>query len=110
MQQLSAEWLRQSFIRGRVQVQFKYSSGEESSSILALDHNQLDQALQSLHYASSQNIPFEANAALLLDLTKILQDNKSPTAWEDLEPTVEKAFRSALDDINSMRCREEYSQ
>ena len=107
MQQLSAEWLRQSFIRGRVQVQFKYSSGEESSSILALDHNQLDQALQSLrNYASSQNIPFEANAALLLDLTKILQDNKSPTAWEDLEPTVEKAFRSALDDINSMRCRE----
>ena len=43
---------------------------------------------------------------LLLDLTKILQDNKSPTAWKDLEPTVEKAFKSAPKDINSMRCRE----
>lgn len=107
MQQLSAEWLRQSFSRGRVQVQFTFNSSKESSSSLSLDHGQLDVTLQSLRdYASSQNIQFEADASLLLDLAKMLQDSKTPTDWKDLEPTVRIAFNSALDDINSMRIQE----
>ena len=107
MQQSSTEWLREGFTRGRVQVQFKYSEGDEPSSAISIDHGQLDQALQSLRdYASTQDIAFEADATLLLSLSKMLQENKAPTDWKKLEPTVRTAFNHAMEDINSMRSRE----
>ncbi|MGC6455187.1 MAG: YicC/YloC family endoribonuclease [Coraliomargaritaceae bacterium] len=107
MQQSSADWLREGFTRGRVQVQFKYNTENESSSVISINHDQLNQALQALRdYASTQGIPFEPDATLLLSLSKMLQENKVPTDWKALEPTVRTAFNRAMEDIKSMRSRE----
>ena len=107
IQQKCIEWLDGSYTRGRLQIQFKVTVKHEQSSPLMLDHERLDGALQAIQdYASKRNIEYKPNAKLLLDLSKVLKEEKNPTEWKDLEKAAEGAFKSALSEIHAMRERE----
>lgn len=107
MEQRCTEWLRKHFARGRVQVQFKLSTGKSQSGALVLDHEQIDSAIENLRaYAESRSLQFEPDSNLLLQLARMLQENPEPADWKDIETTVRSAFDTALQDIQSMRERE----
>ena len=52
------------------------------------------------------DLPFEVNSALLVELAKLVKDSGSLPDWKDLESSIETAFKQALADIDAMRERE----
>lgn len=107
LDQRCTEWLKQSYQRGRVNVQIKVESTEGSQSGLTWNRQSMDEAIAGLRtYAEQNNLPFEVNSALLLDLAKTLKDSGSLPDWKEIESSIETAFKEALTDIDAMRERE----
>ena len=107
LDQRCTEWLKQSYQRGRVNVQIKVESTEGSQSGLTWNPQSMDEAIAGLRtYAEQNNLPFEVNSALLLDLAKTLKDSGSLPDWKEIESSIETAFKEALTDIDAMRERE----
>ncbi len=107
LDQRCTEWLKQSYQRGRVNVQIKVESTEGSQSGLCWNTQSMDEAIAGLRsYAEQNGLPFEVNGALLLDLAKTLKDSGSLPDWKDIESSIETAFKEALTDIDAMRERE----
>ena len=107
LDQRCTEWLKQSYQRGRVNVQIKVESTEGSQSGLSWNRQSMDEAIAGLRsYAEQNNLSFEVNSALLLDLAKTLKDSGSLPDWEEIESSIEAAFKQALADIDAMRGRE----
>ncbi len=99
-------WLRGGVQRGRINVQLKIESGEgaASNSGLNWDEPSLDASIQQLReYAEKNELPFEVNSSFLLNLAKTLKEDSSLPDWKTVERTLEAAFKTALDDLNSMR-------
>ncbi len=107
LDQRCTEWLKQSYQRGRVNVQIKVESTEGSQSGLSWNRQSMDEAIAGLRsYAEQNNLSFEVNSALLLDLAKTLKDSGSLPDWKEIESSIEAAFKQALADIDAMRGRE----
>lgn len=107
LDQRCTEWLKQSYQRGRVNVQIKVESTVGSQSGLCWNTQSMDEAIAGLRsYAEQNGLPFEVNSALLLDLAKTLKDSGSLPDWKDIESSIETAFKEALTDIDAMRERE----
>ena len=104
MEQRCTEWLNGRFVRGRVQIHFKLTADKSQGNALAIDQERLDSSVESLRqYTDSRGLPFEPDAALLLQLAKMLQENPEPPEGQVLEPVAQRAFEAALNDIEAMR-------
>ena len=100
-------WLKNSFQRGRLNVQIKVESTRENSSALVFDPENMDQSLEQLRsYAESRNIAFEINSQLLLSLAKTIENNIRLPDWKLLQGTIKPAFDQALGELDAMRSRE----
>ncbi|MEM8868349.1 MAG: YicC/YloC family endoribonuclease [Verrucomicrobiota bacterium] len=98
------EWLKAVYSRGRVNVQIKASTEAKESLSLNWTREAMKENLERLRrFAESENIPFEVNSHLLLDLAKQLKDSSSLPGWETIEPTIATAFQAALAQITTMR-------
>ena len=90
-----------------VNVQIKAESTGSSQSGLTWNTQSMDEAIAGLRgYAEQNDLPFEVNSALLLELAKLVKDSGSLPDWKDLESSIETAFKQALADIDAMRERE----
>jgi uncharacterized protein (TIGR00255 family) len=108
-EQTCLAWLRKGVLRGRINVQLKIESSQRANSESGLnwDEASLDAGIQQLRqYAEKNNFPFEVNSDFLLNLAKTLKKDSALPEWKAIESTLETAFKTALDDLNSMR-REE---
>jgi len=104
LEQQCQEWLRGAFTRGRVNVQLKASSGNGAEGVLSLSEPALDRSLEALRsYAARRDIPFEPDAALLLELARTLRDHSGLPDWKDHEAAIREAFEAALADLTKMR-------
>lgn len=101
-------WVRETFQRGRLNIQLKVESTQNTSAGFKLNPESMDNSIEQLRsYAKSRNIDFELNGPLLLDLAKILKENTSlPDDWRALQDPIRSAFEQALAEINAMRSRE----
>ena len=107
LEQRCGEWLKGQFERGRVQIQVKVTSIGADDDGLAWDETRVGQALDRLEaFAKTRNLPFEADARLLFDLSQNLRDAGGLPSWHELESELGAAFSDALADLNSMRDRE----
>ena len=107
LDQCCNEWLRGSYERGRVNVQFKVESTAGKQSGLIYNTEAMDEVIECLRgYADERELPFEVDGRLLLDLAKTLKDNSGLPDWREIEMPIKTAFDQALADINSMRTRE----
>lgn len=107
LEQRCNEWLKDGFQRGRVNIQIKVTSTEGEQYGLTWDNRALGETLERLTaFAKSHDLPFEPDAAVLVDLAKSLKDSSGLPDWTELEETIKAAFDQALADINSMRSQE----
>lgn len=107
LEQRCNDWLKGGFQRGRVNIQIKVTSNEGEQHGLTWDNRALDETLQRFKaFATSRDLPFEPDAAVLVDLAKSLKDSGGLPDWTEVEATIQAAFEQALGDINSMRSQE----
>jgi len=99
-----AQWLGGRIQRGRVQVQVKVELANDDDSGFAIDHASMKQQLESLRgFAVAENIPFNPDAQLILELAKTVQTGKGIPAWQELEAEINAAFKAALKGVCEMR-------
>ena len=100
-------WLKDVFLRGRLNIQLKVESTENKSSGLTFSSESMDNSIEQLrNYAKSRNIPFEINSELLLSLTKTLKENTCLPDWRLLKSSIQSAFKQALKELDAMRSKE----
>ena len=101
------EWVRDRFQRGRLQLQVKLRETTRDPDGFGWESDLLKRHLERLRrFAEAENIPFEPDAALLLELAKILKDSSSIPDWRELEPTLQSVVGSALEALDTMRDEE----
>ena len=101
------EWIKPSFLRGRVNVQIKVESTEGSQDGLVWSPKTMDESVERLRkYAESRQLAFNVDSRLLLDLAKCLKDSSSLPDWREIETPLRAALNQALKDINEMRSNE----
>ncbi len=107
LDQQCKDWLKETFQRGRVNIQIKAESTEGAQSGLAWSAQSMNESLERLRsFAESQNIPFAVDSHVLLDLAKTLKDSTALPDWREIEAPIKSAFDTALADIDSMRINE----
>lgn len=101
---LCNDFIKQSFQRGRVNVQIKVESTEGAQDGLNWNDASLKTGIERLQrFASSNNYPFEINSQLILDVAKSLKDSGGLPDWKTLQGAIESALKDALADIDQMR-------
>ena len=107
LDQQCKDWLKETFQRGRVNIQIKAESTEGAQSGLAWSAQSMNESLDRLRsFAESQNIPFAVDSHVLLDLAKTLKDSTALPDWREIEAPIKSAFDTALADIDTMRINE----
>ena len=101
------EWINDAFQRGRVNVQIKVESAQDSSDSLAMNTDAMAESLNNLKaFAEAQGFDFKPDSSLILDLARSVKDRSSLPDWKELKDALQEAFRAALADINAMRLHE----
>tara|TARA_B100000989_G_scaffold138077_1_gene102642 strand:+ start:791 stop:1672 length:882 start_codon:yes stop_codon:yes gene_type:complete len=101
------EWINNAFQRGRVNVQIKVESAQDSSDSLAMNTDAMAESLNNLKaFAEAQGFDFTPDSSLILDLARLVKDRSSLPDWKELKDALNEAFRLALADINAMRMQE----
>ncbi len=101
------EWINDAFQRGRVNVQIKVESAQDSSDSLAMNTDAMAESLNNLKaFAEAQGFDFKPDSSLILDLARSVKDRSSLPDWKELKDVLQEAFRLALADINAMRMQE----
>ena len=101
------EWINDAFKRGRVNVQIKVESAQDSSGSLAMNTDAMAESLNNLKaFAEAQGFDFTPDSSLILDLARSVKDRSSLPDWKELKDALQEAFRVALADINAMRMQE----
>ena len=104
---ICCEWINGAFQRGRVNVQIKVESAQDSNDSLAMNTDAMTKSLNNLKaFAEAQGFDFIPDSSLILDLARSVKDTNSLPDWKDLKDALQEAFRLALTDINAMRLQE----
>ena len=104
---ICSEWINGAFQRGRVNVQIKVESTQESSDSLVMNTDAMAESLNNLKaFAEAQGFDFTPDSSLLLDLARSVKDRSSLPDWKELKNALQEALRVALADINAMRLHE----
>ncbi len=99
-----AEWAKGRVERGRLQVQLKLESDEDSGGGLPWNEPAMEKALERLRaFAEKQGLRFEADGRLILELARSLKDEGGLPDQAAIETDIRKAFDAALADLNQMR-------
>lgn len=100
-------WLKDTFQRGRLNVQLRVESTESVASGLEWSSESMDRSLEQLRgYAESRSFDFQVDSHLLLSLTKLLKEDTHLPDWQTLQETIHSAFDQALTELNTMRASE----
>jgi uncharacterized protein (TIGR00255 family) len=101
------EWINDAFQRGRVNVQIKVESAQDSSDSLVMNTDAMAESLNNLKaFAEAQGFDFTPDSSLILDLARSVKNRSSLPDWKELKDALQEAFRVALADINAMRLLE----
>lgn len=104
---ICSEWINDAFQRGRVNVQIKVESTQDSSDSLAMNTDAMAESLNNLKaFAEAQGFDFTPDSSLILDLARSVKDRSSLPDWKELKNALQEALRVALADINAMRLHE----
>ena len=104
---ICSEWINDAFQRGRVNVQIKVESTQNSSESLVMNTDAMAESLNNLKaFAEEQGFDFTPDCSLILDLARSLKDRSSLPDWKELKDALREAFKVALADINAMRLHE----
>lgn len=104
---ICSEWINDAFQRGRVNVQIKVESAQDSSDSLVMNTDAMAESLNNLKaFAEAQGFDFTPDSSLILDLARSVKDRSSLPDWKELKDELQEAFRVALADINAMRLQE----
>jgi uncharacterized protein (TIGR00255 family) len=104
---ICSEWINDAFQRGRVNVQIKVESAQDSNDSLAMNTDAMAESLNNLKaFAQAQGFDFTPDSSLILDLARSVKDSSSLPDWKELKDTLQEAFKLALADINAMRLQE----
>ena len=104
---ICSEWINGAFQRGRVNVQIKVESAQDSNDSLAMNTDAMAESLNNLKaFAQAQGFDFTPDSSLILDLARSVKDSSSLPDWKELKDTLQEAFKLALADINAMRLQE----
>mgnify|MGYP001424903294 FL=1 len=104
---ICSEWVNDAFQRGRVNVQIKLESTQDSSDSLVMNTDAMAESLNNLKaFAEAQGFDFTPDSSLILDLARSVKDRSSLPDWKELKDELQEAFRVALADINAMRLQE----
>ena len=104
---ICSEWINDAFQRGRVNVQIKVESAQDSSDSLVMNTDAMAESLNNLKaFAEAQGFDFTPDSSLLLDPARTVKDRSSLPDWKELKDELQEAFRVALADINAMRLQE----
>ena len=104
---ICSEWINDAFQRGRVNVQIKVESAQDSSDSLVMNTDAMAESLNNLKaFAKAQGFDFTPDSSLILDLARSVKDRSSLPDWKELKDALQEAFRVALADINAMRLQE----
>ena len=104
---ICSEWINDAFQRGRVNVQIKVESTQDSSDLLVMNTDAMAESLNNLRaFAEAQGFDFTPDSSLILDLARSVKDRSSLPDWKELKNALQEAFRVALADINAMRLQE----
>ena len=104
---ICSEWINDAFQRGRVNVQIKVESAQDSSDSLVMNADAMAESLNNLKaFAEAQGFDFTPDSSLILDLARSVKDRSSLPDWKELKDELQEAFRVALADINAMRLQE----
>ena len=104
---ICSEWINDAFQRGRVNVQIKVESTQNSSESLVMNTDAMAESLNNLKaFAEAQGFDFKPDSSLILDLARSVKDRSSLPDWKELKDALQEAFRLALADINAMRMQE----
>lgn len=98
------EFIKQSFQRGRVNVQIKVESTDGATDGLNWNDANLNTGIKRLQkFAESHGYPFAVDSHLILDVAKSLKDSGGLPDWRELQEPIEAALKQALADIDQMR-------
>lgn len=101
------EWVKGQFERGRLNVSIKAKSSESDENGLGWNVCQMEQTLNQLKdFAEKNDIPLNADGALILKIAQSMQDKTTLPDWHDLESDLKTGFLAALKDLNTMREKE----
>ena len=104
---ICSEWINDAFQRGRVNVQIKVESAQDSSDSLVMNTDAMAESLNNLKaFAEVHGFDFTPDSSLILDLARSVKDRSSLPDWKELKDALQEAFRVALADINAMRLHE----
>mgnify|MGYP001202219574 FL=1 len=104
---ICSEWINGAFQRGRVNVQIKVETAQDSNDSLAMNTDAMAESLNNLKaFAQAQGFDFTPDSSLILDLARSVKDSSKLTDWKELKDALQEAFRVALADINAMRLQE----
>ena len=104
---ICSEWINDAFQRGRVNVQIKVESTQDSSDLLVMNTDAMAESLNNLKaFAEAQGFDFTPDSSLILDLARSVKDRCSLPDWKELKDALQEALRVALADINAMRLHE----
>ena len=104
---ICSEWINDAFQRGRVNVQIKVESAQDSSDSLVMNTDAMAESLNNLKaFAEVHGFDFTPDSSLILDLARSVKDRSSLPDWKELKDALQEAFRAALADINAMRLHE----
>lgn len=101
------EWIKSSFERGRISVQIKVESVNESQDSFSLDSNSMEDSLKILRvFAAQHDLDFSTNSKFLLDLARATKNSSILPDWTELGNSLKEAFYAALSDNDAMRRKE----
>jgi uncharacterized protein (TIGR00255 family) len=104
---ICSEWINDAFQRGRVNVQIKVESTQDSSDLLVMNTDAMAESLNNLRaFAEAQGFDFTPDSSLILDIARSVKDRSSLPDWKELKNALQEALRVALADINAMRLHE----
>ena len=104
---ICSEWINGAFQRGRVNVQIKVESAQDSNDSLAMNTDAMAESLNNLKaFAQAQGFDFTPDSSLILDLARSVKDSSKLPDWKELKDALQEAFKLALADINAMRLQE----
>ena len=104
---ICSEWINDAFQRGRVNVQIKVESAQDSNDSLAMNTDAMAESLNNLKaFAQAQGFDFTPDSSLILDLARSVKDGSKLPDWKELKDALQEAFKLALADINAMRLQE----
>ena len=104
---ICCEWINGAFQRGRVNVQIKVESTQDSGDSLVMNTDAMAESLNNLKaFAEAQGFDFTPDSSLILDLARSVKDRSSLPDWKELKDALQEAFMVALADINAMRLQE----